>query len=495
MDILGSLQQGLAVALQPTNLLVMLAGCFLGTLIGALPGLGPVNGVAILLPVAYAMKLPAESSLILCASVYFGCEYGGRISAILLNVPGDAGAVMTTLDGYPMAQRGEAGPAMSISAWSSFVGGTVAMAGLTLFAPFLASYALSFGPAEYVALMVFAGACLFSMVGRNPAKTLVAFALGLLFASVGVDGTTGVYRFTFGAVELHGGIPFLIVVVGLFSVSEILILLEQTKRGQSMLRLTGRTLFNARELATTWWGTLRASVVGFFIGVLPGAGASVASAITYMMEKRLTDREGTFGKGDIRGIAAPEAANNSAAGGALVPMLTLGVPGSGTTAIMLGALALYNITPGPQLFTEQPKLVWGLVVALWIANIVLLVLNIPFVGLFSRLLQTRASILMPFIAVISLMGVYVVHQTAFDLLLLIGLGVLAYAMRKLDFPLAPVILGFVLGDLLELNLRRALAITDGDWSILWKSGIALALWVAAALIAVAPLLFRRRRPA
>lgn len=493
MDNLTSLWHGFAVAATPLNLLMALVGSFVGTVVGALPGLGPINGVAILLPIAFALKLPATSALILLAAVYLGCEYGGRISAILINIPGDAGALMTTLDGYPMAKRGEAGVALSISAWSSFVASVIGTVGMVLFAPALAHWALAFGPAEYFALMVFAIACLAGMVGDSPVKTLLACVIGLALATVGIDANSGVYRFTFGEVHLSDGIQFVVVVIGLFSVSEILLMLEQTHTGGEMLKASGRKWFNLQEAMYTWWGTIRSSVIGFVIGVLPGAGASIASAVTYMIEKNLTDTEGTFGKGDIRGVAAPEAANNSAANGAFIPMLTLGVPGSGTTAVMMGALTLYNITPGPMLFKEQPDLVWGLIASMFIGNVMLLVMNIPMVGLFAKMLTVPNWFLVPAIAAVSFVGVYAIHATTFDLVLMTALGVFGYLLRKLDFPMAPLILGFVLGDMMEQNLRRALAISNGDTAILYGSGITIGLWIAAVVMLVVPLLLRWKR--
>lgn len=345
MDTWMYLTQGFEVALVPQNLIIALIGCFVGTIVGLLPGLRPINGVAILLPLAFALKLPAESALILLATVYIGCEYGGRISSILLNVPGDAAAIMTALDGYPMAQQGRAGVALSISAVSSFVGSMIAIGGIILFAPLLARWSLAFGPAEYFALMVFAIACLGSMMSQNPLKSLLAALIGLGLATVGVDANTGVYRFTFDSVHLSDGVQFIVVVIGLFSVSEILLMLESTSAGQKLVRKTGRLLFNRKEAAQCAGPTLRSSVIGFFVGILPGAGATIASALTYMTEKKISGNSDTFGKGDIRGVAAPEAANNASACGSFIPMLTLGVPGSGTTAVMMGALTLYNITP------------------------------------------------------------------------------------------------------------------------------------------------------
>jgi putative tricarboxylic transport membrane protein len=498
MGTFGYLAGGFAVALQPINLLIALLGSFIGTVVGMLPGLGPINGVAILMPLAFALKLPPETALILLAAVYIGCEYGGRISSILVNVPGDAGAIMTALDGYPMARKGLAGVALSISAWSSFVGSVFATMGLALFAPILANWALAFGPAEYFALIVFAIACLAGMVGDQPVKTLLAALIGLSLATVGVDANSGVYRFTFDDVHLADGIQFIVVVIGFFSVSEILLMLEQVLRGDPPVKNTGRMMFNLREAAYTWWGTVRSSVVGFVIGVLPGAGATIASAVTYMMEKRLTDREGTFGQGDIRGVAAPEAANNASAAGSFVPMLTLGVPGSGTTAVMMGALTLYNITPGPMLFQHHPNVVWGLIASMFIANFILLIMNIPMIRLFVRMLNVPNALLVPGIAAVSVVGVYGLHSTTFDLVLTVALGIFGYGLRKMGFPMAPLILGFVLGELMEQNLRRALSITNGELGILFESNISRGLWVLAiGMLIVPPIIraLRRRRKA
>lgn len=499
METLRHLLDGFGVAFSPLNLLIAAIGSFIGTVVGLLPGLGPINGVAILMPLAFAMKLPPEASLILLAAVYIGCEYGGRISSILLNVPGDAGAIMTALDGYPMARKGLAGVALSISAWSSFVGSLVATLGIVLFAPLLAEWALSFGPAEYFALMCFAFACIAGLMGNAPVKAGVAAMIGLAMSCVGLDANSGLYRFTGGDVHLSDGIQFVVVVIGVFSISEILLMLQEHHSNAGLVTQTGRMMFNLREMAHTWWSTLRASVVGFGVGVLPGAGATVASAMTYAMEKRLIDKDGTFGTGDIRGVAVPEAANNSAATGSFVPMLTLGVPGSGTTAVMMGALALYNITPGPALFSQQPDLVWGLIASMFLANIILLVLNIPMVGLFTKILDVPNWMLVPGILAVSSVGVYAVHATTFDLLLMAALGFMAYLLRKQGVPMAPLILGFVLGPLMEQNLRRALSISNGDYHILVGSPISIGLWITAVLTLIVPLALRlragRARPA
>lgn len=487
MDTLNYLMAGFAVALTPTNLMLAVIGAFLGTIVGMLPGLGPINGVAILLPFAYALGLPPESALILLAAVYLGCEYGGRISAILINVPGDAAAIMSTLDGYPLAKKGQAGVALSLSAVSSFTGSIIATIGVVLFAPLLAKWAIAFGPAEYFVLMVFAVTCLSGLVGDQPIKTAVAALIGLALATVGVDAVTGVYRFTFNSVSLSDGIQFTTIVIGFFSISEVLIMLEQTSAGQKALAQGKRAMFNLKEFMFSFGTMIRSGIVGFVVGILPGAGATIASAMTYTNEKKLAGESGEFGEGDLRGIAAPEAANNASACGSFIPMLTLGVPGSGTTAVMMGALTLYNITPGPQLFAEQPDIVWGLIASLFIGNVILLVLNLPLVGLFAKMLNTPNYILIPAIAAVSFVGVYAIHSTTFDLVLMVALGVFGYFLRKLNFPLSALILGYVLGELMESSLRRALSISQGDIGILFHGPITLVLWLLVAFMVMLPI--------
>jgi putative tricarboxylic transport membrane protein len=491
METLLHLVDGFGVALSPMNLMIAAFGAFLGTVVGMLPGLGPINGVAILMPLAFALKLPAETALILLAAVYVGCEYGGRISSILLNVPGDAGAIMTTLDGYPMARKGLGGVALSISAWSSFIGSIVATVGIVMFAPLLARWALAFGPAEYFALMCFAFACIAGLMGDAPMKAALAAIIGLSLSTVGLDSNSGVYRFTGGDVHLSDGIQFIVVVIGVFSISEILLMLEHQHSISGMIKETGRKLFNWAEQKLTWWPSMRSSVVGFVVGVLPGAGATIASAMTYSMEKRMAGDSGSFGEGDIRGVAAPEAANNASAAGSFVPMLTLGVPGSGTTAVMVGALTLYNITPGPAQVTQQPGLVWGLIASLFIANVILLLINIPLVGLFIKVLSVPNWMLVPGILAVSTVGVYAVHATTFDLMLMAGFGLVGYLLRKQGVPMAPLILGFVLGDLMEQNLRRAMSITNGEIGILFESPISIGLWICAVAMVIVPPLVRK----
>lgn len=495
-EILSGLGTGFSVALQPFNLLLVMLGCFFGTLIGALPGIGPINGVAILLPIAYSLGFPPESALILLAGIYYGAEFGGRISSILLNVPGDAGAVMTTLDGNPMARKGEAGKALSLSAVASFIGGTVAVVLMTFFGPLLAQFGVGFQPSDYVALMVFAFATLASLVGANPVKTLIGALLGLMLATVGVDSNTGIMRYTFGIPDLLAGIDFLIVVIGLFGMAELFHLVEQQAKGIMKTIPVDKTFVTWADLVYVRWTLLRSSLIGFIVGVLPGTGASVASAVSYGVEKRIAAPDDRmFGKGDRRGLAAPETANNASAGGAMVPMLTLGIPGSGTTAILLGALLMFNVTPGPLLFSQRPEIAWGLIASMYIGNVALLVINLPLVGLFARLLTIPQHYLTPLIAILAFIGIYTIVGNPFDLYMIVALGAFGWLLRKLDFSLAPVILGFVLGRLFEDNLRRALSISGGDWGILLSTWKGIMLYVLAVVVVVVPWWLGRRRRA
>ncbi|MCB1396440.1 MAG: tripartite tricarboxylate transporter permease [Rhodobacter sp.] len=491
MDIFSSLADGFAIALTWQNLLLALLGCFLGTIMGALPGLGPSNGVAILIPLAFSLGLGPTASLILLTSVYYGAMYGGRISSILLNIPGDEPAMMTCLDGYPMAKKGLAGEALSLSGVASFVGAFIATWGLILLAPQLVRFALLFGPAEYFALFALAFATLGGVSSSNQAKAAFAAMLGLGLAVIGVDTQTGVPRLTFGEVHLYDGIDFLVAIVGLFALSEVFIFLENrhgAASADSEKIKIGRVTPPAKMLKETAPTMLRSSLVGFVAGVLPGAGASLGSFLSYALEKKLVDRKGTFGTGDPRGVAAPEAGNNAAAGGALVPMLALGVPGSGTTAVLLAVLLSLNITPGPLLFAQNPDVVWGLIAALFIANFVLLALNIPMVGIFTRVLMVPPRILMPFVAMVSFVGIYGISGSSFDLLLMIGFGVLGWVLRKLDVPLVPIILGTLLGNTMENNLRRAITISNGDWWTLLGSPLAIGLWTVAVVGFLMPII-------
>lgn len=499
MDTLSALMNGFAIALTAQHLLLALMGCFLGTLMGALPGLGPANGVAILIPIAFSLGLAPTAALILLTSVYFGCMYGGRISSILLNIPGDEPAMMTCLDGYPMAQQGRAGEALALSGIASFVGAFFATIGLVLLAPQLVKIALLFGPAEYFVLFTLAFATLGGISSTNQAKAAFAAALGLGIAMIGSDSQTGSQRFTFGSIHLFDGIDFLIAIVGLFALSEVFIFLEHHRGsavGKSGAMKIGRMMPRASDLKAAVPTMGRSTIIGFIAGVLPGAGASLGSFLSYSVEKNIVDPQGkTFGKGDPRGVIAPEVGNNAAAGGALVPMLSLGVPGSGTTAVLLAVLLQLNITPGPLLFARNPDVVWGLIAALFIGNFMLLALNIPMVSLFTRVLLVPTRLLMPVVAMISFVGIYGITGSTFDVMLMVGFGLLGWVLRKLDVPLVPVILGILLGNQMEVNLRRALTISDGDWSILVGSPLAIILWIIAIVGFVLPIVLGRRMKA
>lgn len=496
MDILANLAIGFEVALSPYTLMLAIIGCFLGTIIGALPGLGPSNGVAILIPLTFTLGLDAVSALVLMTSVYYGAMYGGRISSILLNIPGDEPALMTTLDGYPMAKAGRAGDALVLSGVASFVGAFLATVGLMLLAPMLARVAYLFGPAEYFALYLLAFCTLGGMASNNQAKSAIASCIGLGIAVIGVDNNSGLPRLTGGHLHLMDGIDFLVAIVGLFAIAEVFFFIESHGKNSSIGVKLGKVTIPWRDIAATKWTMLRASGVGFVAGILPGAGASLGSFLAYMSEKSIAGEKGGFGTGVAKGVAAPEAGNNAAAGGALVPMLTLGVPGSGTTAVLLALLMTLNITPGPTLFTDRPEVVWGLIASLLIANVVLLLMNVPMVKIFVRVLQVPAWILLPGVTMISFVGIYSLSGSYFDLILMVGFGALGYVLRKLDVPTVPIILGILLGGHMEDALRRAMVLSDGDVTYLVASPISIVLWVAAIAGFVAPMFLRNllRKP-
>jgi len=490
MDLFTNLALGFSIALSPYTLMLAVVGCFLGTIIGALPGLGPSNGVAILIPLTFTLGLDATSALVLMTSVYYGAMYGGRISSILLNIPGDEPALMTTLDGYPMAKKGRAGDALVLSGVASFVGAFLATVGLMLLAPLLAQIAYQFGPAEYFALYLLAFCTLGGMASNNQAKAAIASCIGLGIAMIGVDNSSGLPRLTGGNLHLYDGVDFLVAIVGLFAIAEVFFFIESHGKNTTIGVKVDKVTIPWKDIYHTRWTMLRSTVVGFIAGVLPGAGASLGSFMAYMSEKSIAGKDGGFGTGVAKGIAAPEAGNNAAAGGALVPMLTLGVPGSGTTAVLLALLMTLNITPGPTLFTDRPEVVWGLIASLLIANFVLLLMNVPMVKIFVRVLQVPAWILLPGVTMVSFVGIYSLSGSWFDLILMVGFGVLGYILRKLDIPTVPVILGILLGGNMETSLRRAMVLSDGDWVFLFSTPIAIGLWIAAVAGFVAPMYFR-----
>jgi len=490
-DLFANLSMGFGIALSPYTLMLAVIGCLIGTIVGALPGLGPSNGVAILIPITFTLGLDATEALVLMTAVYYGAMYGGRISSILLNIPGDEPALMTTLDGYPMAKNGRAGDALVISGVASFVGALLATIGLMIFAPMLSRVAYSFGPAEYFALYLLAFSTLGGIASNNQAKAALASCIGIGIATIGLDNNSGMPRFTGGNLHLMDGIDFLVAIVGLFAIAEVFFFVESHGKGTALGVKLEKVTVPVRDIVKSGWCMVRASGVGFVAGILPGAGASLGSFLSYMSEKAIAGKKGGFGTGVPKGVAAPEAGNNAAAGGALIPMLTLGVPGSGTTAVLLALLMTLNITPGPTLFTDRPEVVWGLIASLLIANVVLLLMNVPLVKIFVKILQVPPAILMPGVTMVSFVGIYSLTGSYFDLLLMIGFGIMGYVFRKLDIPTVPIIMGILLGGSMENKLRDAMVLSGGDWTYLFSSTISTSLIVAAVLGFIAPIFLRR----
>jgi putative tricarboxylic transport membrane protein len=487
MDILTGLLHGFSVALAPSNLLWCFVGVFLGTVVGVLPGLGPPATIAMLLPLTFSMN-PA-GAIIMLAGIYYGAKYGGSTTSILMNVPGESASVVTCIDGYQMARNGRAGAALGIAAIASFVAGTVGVLGLMLVAPPLAKFALSFSSPEYFALMSLGLALVVLLAGRSIVKALLAALVGLWIASIGTDPFSTTSRFTLGRLELLSGIDFIVVAIGVFALGEVLANME-TRENVSLVE----TPKGLRNLLPTWqdlkdcrFAFLNGSVVGFLVGTLPGGGSTIASFLSYGLEKAVSKRKEKFGTGAIEGVAAPEGANNSETGGALVPLLTLGIPGSGTTAILLAALVLWGFKPGPLFITDHPDLFWGLVASMYIGNVMLLVLNLPLVPLFAQVLRIPAYALYPIILGVSMVGVYSASGSMFDLGLLMAFGLLGYLMRKLDYPAAPLILGLALGAGMERALRQSLMMSQGSLSILVSRPISAVLLSVALLILMIPL--------
>jgi putative tricarboxylic transport membrane protein len=487
VDILSGLMQGFAVALQPANLMWCLLGVVLGTLVGIMPGLGPPATIAMLLPLTFLMN-PA-SAIIMLAGIYYGAKYGGSTTAILLNVPGESASVATCLDGYQMARKGRAGPALGIAAIASFIAGTVGVLGLMLVAPPLAKMALAFSSPEYFALMSLGLAMVVLLAGRSMLKALLATLVGLWIAGIGIDPFSTTARFTFDRLELLSGLDFVIVAIGVFAIGEVLANVEGREAARALPVPKGlrNLLPTMQDLKDSRFAFANGSILGFLIGVLPGAGSTIASFISYGVEKAVSRRPAEFGHGVVEGVAAPEAANNSETGGALVPMLTLGIPGSSTTAILLAALVLWGFKPGPLFIPENPALFWGLVASMYVGNLMLLVLNLPLVPLFAQALRAPVYVLYPLIFGISIVGVYSTSGSHFDVWLLAGFGLMGYLMRKLDYPAAPLILGLVLGGALERALRQSLMMSDGSLSILVTRPISAVMLSLTALILLIPL--------
>lgn len=490
MEVLSGLAQGFAVALEPMNLFWCFVGVFFGTIVGVLPGLGPSATVALLLPLAANMNPTA--GIIMMAGIYYGAKYGGSTTAILLNVPGESASVVTCLDGFEMARKGRAGPALGIAAISSFIAGTVGVVLLMLIAPPVAEFALRFGPPEYFALMVLGLSMVVLLAGRSMLKALISMFVGLWLATIGIDTFTDGARFTFDRIELTDGINFVVVAIGTFAIGEVLANLQSRAGGELFKVPKGlRNLMpNWQDMKDCRFAFLNGSLVGFFIGVLPGAGSTIASFVSYGLEKAVSRRREAFGTGVVEGVAAPEGANNSETGGALVPLLTLGIPGSATTAILLVALVLWGVRPGPLLIQDHPEIFWGLVASMYIGNVMLLILNLPLVPVFAQILRLPLYVLYPVILGVSIVGVYSVDARLFDVWMVGFFGLLGYLMRKLDYPAAPLILGLVLGNGMERAVRQSLMMSAGDVSILYSRPLALAMLFLAALILIAPL-FRR----
>ena len=489
MDVIGSLLGGFATALTPINLLYAGIGVLVGTAIGVLPGIGPALTISLLLPITFGLDpVPA---FIMFGGIYYGAMYGGSTTSILVNTPGESASVVTAIDGYQMARNGRAGAALATSAIGSFVAGTLATIALMFTATALVGFAVQLGPPEYFAIMIVALSAVTSLSGTSAPKAIAATLIGLALGLVGTDNQTGQLRLTFGISELEDGIDVVLGAIGLFAVSEVL-WYAATLRYQAEHRekVKGRVWMTGEEFRRSIPAWLRGSGIGFFIGALPGAGATVASFISYAIERRVSKHRAEFGKGAIEGVAGPEAANNAAAGGHLVPLLGLGIPGSGTTAVMLAAFQLYGLQPGPLLFTTRPDLVWGLIASLYIANVALLVLNLPLVGLWVKLLDIPKPLLYGGILVVSAVGVYSLDRRAFDLLVVFALGVLGFVMRRFDYPLAPVILGIVLGPLIDNNFRRGMIMTDGNVFTLLTRPLTLSILVLAVLFFVIPFAIR-----
>jgi len=498
MSALQYLSDGFLVALQWHNLLYAFIGVLIGTAVGVLPGIGPMSGVALLLPVTSSLtsgstpEEAAASAIILLAGVYYGAMYGGSTTSILLNTPGESSSVVTTLDGYQMAKQGRAGSALSIAAIGSFFAGLVALIALVFLAQPLAEVALSFGPAEYFSLMVLGLCAVSGLGGKSMTKALIMTIFGLLLATIGIDSVSGVARFTFDIPDLYQGLEFLTIAVGLFALGEVFkTIMEGNGGAQDVIRV-GRVLPTRKDLKDSAAPIARGSLLGFFIGVLPGAGATLASFFSYIMEKKLSKHPERFGKGAIEGVAGPESANNGASGGAMVPLLTLGIPGSGTTAILMGALLMYNVQPGPLLFSDHPQVAWGLIASMFIGNVMLLLLNMPLVKVFAKIIDTPSQFLLPMIIAISVFGVYAVQVSTFDLILLLICGIAGYYLAKNDFPLAPLVLGLVLGPMIENNMRRALTTSNGDFMVFINKPISAMFLVIAVLWLVIPMLLKMR---
>ena len=495
MDFFQNVLLGFQVALQPGNLLYCFVGVLIGTLVGVLPGLGPVAAISLLLPTTF--HITPVSAVIMLAGIYYGAMYGGSTTSILVNIPGEAASVVTCLDGYQMARQGRAGPALGIAAFGSFIAGTLAVLGLMFVAPPLAEMALKFGPPEYFSLMI-VGLTILTFLASGPMwKALLMACFGLFLGCMGMDSIMGTTRFTWDIVDLSEGFGLVPVVMGLFGVSEVLLNVEQTLE-RSIFDTKIQNLFPTRkDWRDSIGAILRGSAIGFFLGILPGGGATISAFTAYAVEKRVSRYPEKFGTGVIEGVAAPESANNAATGGAFIPLLTLGIPTSATMAILLGALVIYGTQPGPMLIKEHPNLFWGVVASMYLGNVMLLVLNLPLIGLWVKVLKIPYPILFPLILLFCLIGAYSLNNNTAQMLFMIFFGFLGYLFRKFQYEAAPLVLVFVLGPMLEKALRRSLLHSGGDPSIFLSRPISALLLAIALALLVFPLIpkFKKKRPA
>ena len=495
MESLKFLAEGFGVAIQPINIMWVTLGGVLGTIIGMLPGLGPATGVAILLPLTFTMGPVA--ALITMGGVYYGAMYGGSRASILINTPGDGAAVAATFDGYPMALQGRAEQALAISAIASFIGGTVATIIMAFVAIPVSRFALKFGPAEYFMLFLFALSATASMTEGNPIKGFISMVFGLMVATIGTDPQSGVNRFTFGILELQSGIDFLIIIIAMYALGEVLKSFKNIEEGKKKMQTKfGKIWISMAEWKRCIMPIIRSSPFGFIIGALPGAGGTMAALMSYNNEKQLSKHPEEFGKGAIEGVAAPEAANNAASVGAMIPMLALGVPGSGTTAVMMGALLMLGLQPGPTLFTTQTQIVWGLIASMFIGNIILAVVNIPLAGLLVRVLSIPPKVLYPIVLGLTFIGTYAISYTTHDFYILIIFGLIGYLMGKANIPTSPMVLAVIIGNSMEQYFRRAYKVSDGDISIFVRSPICIILiilTIASILYPVIKSLYKKQK--
>ena len=496
MESFSGILSGFAIALQPYYLMWALIGTAIGTAIGVLPGIGPSLAISLLLPFTYQLVDPV-GAFILFGGIFYGAMYGGSTTSILINTPGESSSVITAIDGYQMARKGRAGAALATSAIGSFVAGTIATFLMMVLAQPLVDLALKFGPAEYFAVMLLALCSVTGIGGGQPMKAALCTLLGLVLGMVGIDITSGALRFTFGIPTLFDGVGVVVAAIGLFAVGEVLVGLGNLRKQTAPRFIEAGSLMMTRdEWRRSLAPWLRGSAIGFVIGVLPGAGATIATFLSYGVEKKVAKNPEEFGKGAIEGVAGPEAANNGSAGGSLVPLLTLGIPGSATAAVMLAALQGYGINTGPLLLQKHPELVWGLIASLYIGNVMLLILTLPLVGLWVKLLKVPDALLYPMILAFSVLGVYSLGRNVTDLYLMFGIGVLGFLLRRYRYPLAPVILGLVLGPLIEKEFRRTLIASRGDWWAFVDRPLSASILAISAIILIAPLigfLWRRLR--